>query len=178
MMRQLIGCGLAMGLVAGLSGADHKHGAKPEAKNPLFEKLKSLAGEWVEVGADGKPTDKTVSVYKVTAGGSAIHETIFPGSDHEMVTVYHLDGKDVVLTHYCVLGNQPRLKLDPKSTEKLLKFTFVGGTNLDPAKDMHMHEGLLRIVSADAIESEWQGYADGKPAAEHKMTMKLARKKK
>jgi hypothetical protein len=178
MMRRLIACGLVLGLGLGLSAADHKHDAKPDAKNPLFEKLKSLAGTWVAVDKDGKPTEQVVSVYKVTAGGSAIQETIFPGSDHEMVTVYHLDGKDVVLTHYCMLGNQPKLKVDPTSTEKLLKFAFVGGTNLDAAKDLHMHEGLLRIVSADAIESEWQAYQGGKPAADHKVTMKLVRKKK
>lgn len=175
-MRRMIGCGLALGLVAGLSVADHKHDAKPDAKNPLFEKVKSLAGTWVEV-KDGKPTDRVVSVFKVTAGGSAVHETIFPGTDHEMVTVYHLDGKDIVLTHYCMLGNQPRLKVDPASTEKLLKLTFAGGTNIDPAKDMHMHEGRIRFDSADAIEWEWQGYADGKPMADHKVSMKLARKK-
>ena len=58
---------------------------------------------------------KIVSVIKVTAGGSAVHETLFPGSAHEMVSVYHLDGADLVMTHFCALGNQPRMKADPKS---------------------------------------------------------------
>ena len=61
-----------------------------------------------------------------------------PGTDHEMVSVYHADGKDVVMTHYCAFGNQPKMKLDPASKDNELKFVFAGGTNLDPAKDTHM----------------------------------------
>ena len=75
-----------------------------------FDALKKLAGEWVEVGKDGKPTDKLVSSVRVTSAGTAVEETLFPGSDHEMVTMYHLDGDDLILTHYCSLGNQPRLR--------------------------------------------------------------------
>ena len=163
MARRILGCGLAVVLAA--------------AASPAFEKLKGLVGEWVEAGKDGKPTDKVVSVYKLTAGGSAVHETIFPGTPMEMVTVYHLDGKDLTLTHYCMLGNQPRLKLDQASTDKKLKFAFVGGSNLDPAKDPHMHEGSITFLDANTIESAWVGYQDGKPAEGHQMTMKLVRKK-
>src|SRR5690242_19983450 len=67
-----------------------------------LEVLKQLAGDWVEV-KDGKPTDKVASSIRVTSGGSTVQETLFPGTDHEMVTMYHLDGADLVLTHYCSL---------------------------------------------------------------------------
>ena len=70
----------------------------------------------------------------------------------EMVSIYHLDGADLVMTHYCVLGNQPRMKADPKSPANQIRFEFAGGTNLDPAKDMHMHEGTLTFVDDDHIE--------------------------
>ena len=65
--------------------------------HPGFEKLKKLAGTWVEADKDGKPTDKVYSVIKVTSGGSVVHETIFPGTPMEMVSVYNLDGGDLVL---------------------------------------------------------------------------------
>ena len=42
--------------------------------------MKKLVGTWLAVGEDGKPTDEVVSVIKVTAGGTAVHETLFPGS--------------------------------------------------------------------------------------------------
>ena len=99
-----------------------------------------------------------------------------PGSGHEMVSMYHQDGKDVVMTHYCALGNQPKMKLDPASTDKELKFVFAGGTNLDPAKDMHMHEGSIKWIDDDHIEWTWQGYQEGKAEKGHGISMKLVRK--
>ena len=152
-------------------------GDKPQAPvHPTLERLKKLAGTWVEADKDGKPTDKIVSVVKVTAGGSAVHETLFPGQPHEMVSVYHLDGQDVVMTHFCVLGNQPRMKADPKSPAGKIHFEFAGGTNLDVTKDKHMHEGTITFVDDDHVE--WSGVAweNGKPT-QGCGTMKLVRKK-
>lgn len=157
-------------------GEDKVEPAKPAGAAGI-EQLKKLAGEWYVADDKGNPTDKLISVFKVTAAGSAVQETIFPGSDHEMVTVYHLDGKDLLLTHYCALGNQPRMKLDPKSPAKELKFLFAGGTNIDPKKDMHMHEGSITIVDDNHIAWKWQGYMDGKADDGHTVSMKLARKK-
>jgi hypothetical protein len=119
-----------------------------------------------------------VSVYKVTAAGSVVHETLFPGAPHEMVTVYHLDRGSLVLTHYCAAGNQPLMKADPNSPPNRIDFKFAGGTNLDPAKDMHMHEGSITFVDDDHIEWKWIGYQNGKPSADHQMATKLVRKKK
>src|SRR5439155_8435497 len=98
-----------------------------------LEKLKKLSGTWVATDKDGKPTSEVVSVFRVTSAGSAVHETIFPGTDHEMVSVYHLDGKDLVMTHYCALGNQPRMKLDAKSQPNQLVFhSRAGPTSTRP----------------------------------------------
>ena len=77
-----------------------------------FAALKKLAGDWVAVGKDGKPTEQVFSSFRVTAAGTALHETVFPGSDHEMITIYHLDGDDLILTHYCTFGNQPRMRAE------------------------------------------------------------------
>jgi hypothetical protein len=166
----------ALVLSLGLA-ADDKHDHK-QAKNPALERLKALEGTWVAADKDGKPTEQVVSVFKIIGAGSAVHETIFPGTGHEMVTVYHPDGKDLVLTHYCAAGNQPRLKLDAKSPKDELRFVFTGGSNLNPATDMHMHEGSIKFLDKDRIEWSWQGYDKGQPAAEHKVKMTLLRKKK
>jgi hypothetical protein len=113
----------------------------------------------------------------VTAGGSAVHETLFPGQPQEMVSVYNLDKGDVVMTHYCVLGNQPKMKADPASPKNQIHFAFAGGTNLDPAKDMHMHAATLTFVDDDHIEIAGEAWVDGKPAENHCGQMKLVRKK-
>jgi hypothetical protein len=150
------------------------HGETPAAKAPAekspaaqqFERLKKLAGTWVKADKDGKPTDEVASVLRVTAGGSAVEETIFPGSPMEMVSLYHLDGSDLVMTHYCVLGNQPRLKADLKAPSNKFVWEFVGGTNLDVAKDKHMHSATLTVVDDNHIELQGEGWQDGKPCKE------------
>jgi hypothetical protein len=149
----------------------------PTDSHPGLEKMKKLAGTWVEADKDGKPTDKIVSVIKLTAGGSVVEETLFPGQPQEMVSMYHRDGADLVMTHFCVLGNQPRLKADPKSPSNQIRFLFAGGTNLDPTKDMHMHEGTLTFVDDNHIEVCGIGWVGGKPAQDQCCQMKLVRKK-
>lgn len=161
-----------------LAQADDKHEhAVPAATNAGFEKLKSLVGTWLKVGDDDKPTNEVVSIIKLTAGGSAIHETIFPGSPMEMVSVYTVEGKDVVMTHYCMLGNQPRMKSTPGSDDKQLKFDFVGGGNLDPTKDKHMHGATLTFVDADHLTIDGVAWENGAPSKEMCGQMKLVRKK-
>ena len=142
-----------------------------------FDKLKTLEGQWFRLGKDGKTTDQLVSVFKVTAADSAVHETIFPGAPHEMVTVYHLDGKDLVLTHYCATRTQPRMKADPAAPANTLAFKFIGGANIDPARDMHMHEGSITFIDDNTIESNWLGWSGGKATDDHKLSMTLVRKK-
>jgi hypothetical protein len=180
-MQRFLVCGLMLiviviALGSGIRG-DDKTGTAPSASQPGLERLKKLAGTWVAADQDGKPTDQVVSVIKVTAAGSAVQETLFPGQPHEMVSIYHRDGADLLMTHYCALGNQPRMKADPASPPNQLRFKFAGGTNLDPAKDMHMHEGTLTFIDDDHIEFNGVAWAGGKPAEDHCATMRLVRKK-
>ena len=137
-----------------------------------FEKLKTLAGEWRGKASHGDaPLDTTV-VYRVVGAGSAVTETLFPGTPHEMLTVYHLDGDRLVLTHYCAAGNQPRMTLDLKaSSPTLLVFEFSGGTNLDPAKDMHMHSGRIHLAGPDTLANEWDSHQGGKKVGAAKFTL-------
>ncbi len=178
MTRRFLICGLLLLAVQGSFGAD-KGEAKPakSSSNPNLEKMTKLVGTWVAADEDNKPTDQVVSVIKLTAGGSAVHETLFPGQDQEMISIYTVDGDDLVMTHYCMLGNQPRMKADPKSPANKIRFVFAGGSNLDPKKDKHMHGATLTIVDADHIEIEGEGWEDGQPAKEMCGKMKLIRKK-
>lgn len=146
----------------------------PDAADP-FERLKALAGDWED--ASGMPGGKgPVEVtYRVTGGGSAVVETLFAGTPHEMMTVYHRDGADLVLTHYCASGNQPRMRAKaPRGA--VLSFEFEGGTNFNPARDMHMHQAKLEFVSGDELKSQWVAWKGGKPDG-HSPTFRFIRKK-
>lgn len=141
-----------------------------------FERLKKLVGEWQAVDAkDEVAKGKIVLRYRLTAGGTAVAETIFPDSDTEMLSVYHADGDKLVLTHYCCMGNQPRMRAKPGADKDELIFEFTGGSNLDAAKDGHIHNGKIRFLDADHLKSEWEFYTDGKPAGKH--SFDLVRKK-
>ena len=128
---------------------DHTAATSSKAQ-PALEKLKALAGEWNF--ASGPNTGKLAVRYAVSAGGTSVVETLFPGSQHEMVTVYHLDGDRLMMTHYCAAGNQPRMHADP-ATDRLV-FTYSGGSNMKDT-DGHMHAMTLTFVDADHVKAEW-----------------------
>ncbi|MBL8880325.1 MAG: hypothetical protein JNG88_14525 [Phycisphaerales bacterium] len=152
---------------------EEKHPAPPS--NPVLEKMRKLAGEWIEAQPEsGKPA-QTVSVFRVVGAGSAVAETMFPGSDHEMITMYHLDGDVLTLTHYCAMGNQPRMKARPGKDANKIEFEFSGGTNVDEKKGAHMHSMILTFVDDNNITEEWTHYTDGKSTGG--ATFKLTRKK-
>src|SRR5271165_232523 len=179
MTRRLLVCPVLLLALQITAHGDDKTGTVPAPPTHSgLDKMKKLVGTWVAADKDGKPTDQVVSIIKVTAGGSAVHETLFPGQPMEMVSVYTADGPDLVMTHYCVLGNQPRMKADPKSPANQIAFKFAGGSNLDPKKDKHMHEATLTFVDDDHIEIAGVAWEGGAPAKEQCCTgMKLVRKK-
>lgn len=147
-----------LGAVGATAGGDH---AVPKP-SPVLEKMRTLTGDWV-AAEDGEMMKKgdLVARYAVTGAGSAVVETLFPGSPHEMVTVYHADGADLVLTHYCMSGNQPRMRAKaPKGGR--LEFAFDGGTNVDPKTDRHMNAATLELVGPDEIRAEWTEREQGK----------------
>ena len=164
---------LALAVAAASARAEEKAAAVNAQR---FEALKQLAGDWVEAGKDGKPTDKVVSSIRVTSAGSTVQETLFPGSDHEMVTMYHLDGGDLVLTHYCMLGNQPRLRAEPGGDVNKIQFKFQSCTNLKSNDDHHMNQATLTLLGKDRFKAEWASCKEGKPC--HQVTLELVRKQK
>jgi hypothetical protein len=178
MTRQLVVCGLLLAAPFFPALGDDKHNHAPAAPtNAGLEKMKSLVGTWVAADSAGEPTDQVISIIKLTAGGSAIHETLFPGQPHEMISVYTAEGPDLVLTHFCMLGNQPRLKAAPSPAANQIHFEFAGGANLDPKTDKHMHAATLTFVDPDHIEIAGVAWENGAPAKEMCSEMKLVRKK-
>ena len=162
--------------LAASAADDKKEPPKGNTADAKFEKFKQLAGEWVSKAPDDLGGKEVHVTYKVTAGGSAVVETIMPGTEHEMITVYTQDGDDLVLTHYCMLGNQPRMKAERGGNGKKLAFKFTGAGNLKSEKDQHMHDMTLEVVADDHIKANWTLYKDGKPAGT--TTLDMTRKKK
>lgn len=136
-----------------------------------FETLKKLAGAWQgnTMTPDGDPG---ATRFRVTAAGHTVEETMFPGTGHEMVNMYHLVGDELVVTHYCSSGNQPEMKLDLAASKPGdLVFGFTGGANLDPARDSHIH-GARLVIEGETLREEWSSWGGGKETGVLKFFLK------
>ena len=127
-----------------------------------FDRLKALAGEWIDVDGVFGEKGKVAVTYRVSGAGNTVIETFPVGTPYEMVTVYHRDGTQLALTNYCTANTQPRM-LSKGLDGNTLVFDFAGGANIDPSTTSHMHAVRLEFVSADEIISSWQNWKDGKP---------------
>ena len=126
-----------------------------------FEQLKKLVGTWEEKSPQGS----FKVVYRLTGGGSTLIETQFAGDAHEMVSMYHMDGNKLIMTHYCAAGNQPTLVYKPGKDAKVLFFDFLRGSNMKKT-DMHIHAAKIHLLGANEIKSDWIGWSGNKQAGE------------
>jgi len=95
----------------------------------------------------------TVS-YQWTGGGTSLVETM---------TKYHADKGTLLLTHYCKLGKQPRMRAAmPEGDAKTLAFNFIDATNLAQPTDAHMHKVSFTFQEQDHFTQEWMLSKDGK----------------
>jgi hypothetical protein len=135
-------------------------GPKSERTNDsaAFARLKTLAGEWEAETRMGKAHLS----YEVIAGGTALVEKETAEKMAAMLTVYHLDGERLLMTHYCMAGNQPRMQakaFNPESGE--LEFQFLDATNLTGPGAGHMHNATFRLVDNSHLVTSWDFYEDG-----------------
>lgn len=144
---------------------------KPKQGSPEFERMKTLVGTWTGKADCGQgPVDITMQ-YRLLAGGSVVEERVFAGTPNEMVTMYYDQDGKLALTHYCMLGNRPRMLLK-SSDAKTLKFDFDATCGIDPAKESHMHALTITFDNEDTITTSCKGVMDGKETPEHPTTLK------
>jgi hypothetical protein len=151
--------------------AEPAHPAAP-ATPAAFDQLKALAGTWQAKSPDGKVAMK--ASYEVYGNGTAVVETLSGMGESPMVTVYYPDGSQVMLTHYCTMGNQPRMRTSDAGTGKQLSFAFVDATNMKSPDDAHMHGLKVTFADRDHFSQEWTMKKDGKDVAD---TFKFERTK-
>lgn len=162
-MKGMAALGLLLVLGAAqilLADMDPKH---PAPKMPAeFDKLKSLVGTWkgtADMGGD-KPVEVT-NTFELTSNGSAILEKVCAGSPHEMTSVYCAEDGKLIMTHYCSVGNHPKMNL-LKSSDNEMDFAMKGISGLGSAKEMHMHGMNIVWKDANHITESWTMYVNGK----------------
>ena len=156
--------------------SDPHHDMTPEKGSKELETIKGLEGHWegtsTDMGADKGTPGKVTVDYHVTSGGSAVVETLMAGTPHEMVSIYHDENGHLVMTHYCLMHNQPRMSLKTSTPSEIsLELAKDGG--VDPKSD-HMHAITLQMPGANQLVQKWTSYEGGK--ASHTTTFTLTRK--
>ncbi len=143
------------------TGGQGEHHMSPVTGSKELEKLKTLAGTWQGTTVmEGKEMPVTV-IYKTSSNGSIVVETLFPGTPHEMVSVYYDENGKLGMTHYCAMDNQPHLTLED-STGNEIDLVFTNGTNMNPTKDAYMHDVSFEFKDNNNMVQEWTSFQNGK----------------
>ncbi len=120
----------------------------------MLTRLRSLEGDWEGTmewshGRTGSGTLK--ASYYVTGVGSAVVENLIMGDSPTMTSVYHLDGADLRMTHFCGARNQPRLKASKiDEAAGTAEFAFVDITNSSP-KAGHVEHFFIHFLDPDHV---------------------------
>ena len=149
----------------------------PNISSPELNRIKGLAGRWTSTTSMfGKKDEQVFTEYVVTAGGSTVVETIFPGTPNEMMSVYFDDDQGkLAMTHYCMMRNRPHFTLVESSKDKLkLDITKVEG--LKSKDDPSMGAMTLTFEDKDTYSSTCE--SRGKTGSDQgPMTMRFTRVK-
>ncbi len=130
----------------------------PATREKLMGFVTRLEGRWTTTTEGGETAE---IVFERTSAGHAVKETMFPGSPHEMVNMYTLDGNQLVMTHYCGAGNQPRMRARRIENGRM-PFRFESVSDLNDEKGLYMGELELVRLDENHVEERWRSFVDGK----------------
>lgn len=138
--------------------------ATPAQKAASFDQVAGLAGDWRLTDDNGviiEGANAATSRFEVTSGGKVVREIMFVGNAHEMTNLYHLDGEELVVTHYCAVGNQPRMRA-ASVTPGRIAFKLDSITNFTSKDQICMGSLVLEMPNADTVRQVWISTQNGK----------------
>jgi hypothetical protein len=122
-----------------------------------FEKMKTLVGSWEATVTTGIQSAE----FQLIANNSVIMSRLSGGMPHDMHTMLHMDGSEFMLTHYCAMGNQPRMVLVASGDDpNKLVFEFKDGRNIKPG-DVYMNRVAFIIDGPNHHAEEWTHITNG-----------------
>lgn len=139
-------------------------------ESATLDKLRALSGDWEGTFAwsgGRNATGKMDAHYYTTGNASAVVEDLIQDGTPSMTSVYHLDGSDLRLTHFCAAQNQPRLKATAFNADNSqIAFSFVDITNLSSPNAGHVDGLEVRFLGADHVTLRFHFTGDGKGSDE------------
>jgi hypothetical protein len=141
------------------------------AASQALEQLKGLTGNWqgtFEWTGARTATGSMNATYYTTGNGSALVENLMMEGTPIMTSVYHLDGADLRMTHFCGAQNQPRLKASRVDLKHAaIDFDFVDITNLRSATAPRVHGLELRLLDRNHVSITFLFQDNRKESQEH-----------
>ena len=135
--------------------------AQTEAEK-AFAAIKNMPGTW----EGNTPKGPVQVIFKVTGRGSSVMSEIVGQED--MISMFHMDGNRLLLTHYCAVGNQPRMAASVSPDGKTFTFTYVDATNLASPEAGHMQRMVLTLLDENHHTEDWTYMMPGdKPVHAH-----------
>lgn len=169
-MPRIAGLAGMLYLICSAAAADVH--APDSASTRMFDRMRALVGTWegtLEWSGARTGSGKLRVRYHLTGGGSALVEDLLMTESDvpTMTTVYHLDGADLRMTHFCAAQNQPRLKATlVDDAAGSASFTFVDVTNAS-ANPAYVDGFSMHIIDSDHLNLKFDfGGASAKRAAE------------
>lgn len=156
----------------------------PSEAQKSFTEIKTLAGTWkgqVTIDPamhDMANTEMEVSLQVTSRGNALVHEMKEAGKpsdptkyDHP-VTMFYLDGDQLLLTHYCDAGNRPRMVGRTSADGKTVEFDFLdvsGNTQYG-----HMQHAAFTVVDANHHIEDWTFLMPGDKPVHARMELQRA----
>ena len=156
---------LAVSFVSSLQAEEeHAYQSIQVPPSAEFDQIKTLVGVWEGTTTDmGKGPTEAKAEYKLTSAGSAVVEVLFPGTKHQMHSIYFNQKGKLTMLHYCALGNRPVLELEKHDASGIL-LNFSAKSEIDVQKEPHMHALKISMPDSNTLVQEWTYYENGKPA--------------
>jgi hypothetical protein len=129
--------------------------AEQTESSKALSQIKALTGNWsgtFQWTGGRNDSGSMNATYYLTGNGSAVVENLINDSAPVMTSVYHLDGHDLRMTHFCGAQNQPRLKARRIDLDHgAIDFEFVDATNLRSSYAPHVRGLEIRLVDANHL---------------------------
>jgi hypothetical protein len=145
----------------------------------IYQAMKGLEGDWVLSPADAQEgkstkhalvaplvgTDEIGMSFKLIGRGSTVQESLLPGTQKEMVSMYHCKDascSQVKATHYCVKQNQPEMLADFSSTANRLVYKCDMSTQLCQSGQDHVHKITHELSGGGThLKTTYTSWKDG-----------------
>ena len=154
---------------------------QPIRASEAFKQLTGLVGTW-DVTERDNPNTKEVANYSLTGGGSVLAEDLrapdgTANAMGHMYTTYYMDKDQLVLTHFCGAGNQPRMRAKAVADGGTrIVFEMYDITNLATPESFHSESLEVIFLSRVRVDLVYHGTRGPSPGAKSEQVFQLTRR--